>query len=688
MSYPGDCGSINLPLESWLKAIQGSDSLVSQILRGSRPLLDSDHSLLSAEIVELEQQQPMYDAQLQEIQLRRCALLEALKSRKSIYAPIRRLPRDILIEIFHSVCDSWWQEADEDWGLRHRRHSLAVSGPLWVLGRVCGLWRHTLHASPASWARKLVVQAPFSKYAPEILQTYLEHTGEHLLNLEVCCSNPVTDDKILSLLVQSCQRWKNLRIIATKQHMRHFKSMSQFPALQTIDIEIYDGYDYHSDMCLGAPQLWQASLRGHGIHQIKLPPGITHFSGYITCLEDFRLLAELPNLRRCHLVMRLATKEVPVVTIAQLTHLYVDGVDVLNVLSAPLLSSLTINRITQGPRSSSTQEYITRFLHRSRCHLESLSVGKAIFTSATPSRVFALEACSTISRLKLELPPRMINIVEALTSPSVLPNLHHLILCLSQHSEDEWTTILHVVRSRRDAGLLKLVEVQFKDEYDYHLDSGDIRTLIRDDHEMRVEKWNPPHQDHWYLLDQPSQVFFQTLLHINKPYPIVSFKENFIANLALAFDQFSKLPETLEPTMTEVIKLVGHSVKSNAPTDTKRFNRKDFKASLDRYPGTDLTFDMFKTTIAQFLFDALQAEVDLHELETTIETTFTHLKEKKEKGVADFSKCSSEGNSSWEYRAVFAIPLADLSNYFYGLVTTIKLEGDHRPDEARRHRGL
>ncbi|KAK0232229.1 delta-endotoxin CytB [Armillaria nabsnona] len=138
----------------------------------------------------------------------------------------------------------------------------------------------------------------------------------------------------------------------------------------------------------------------------------------------------------------------------------------------------------------------------------------------------------------------------------------------------------------------------------------------------------------------------------------MSFKcDNFSADPALAFDQFSKLPETLEPTLTEVI------------------NWKDFKAALDRYPGADLTFDMFKTTvvsqtdptavsmvvkkIAQFLFDALKAEVDLHELETIIEATFTHLKEKKEKGVADFSKGSSEGNSSWEYRAVFAIPLAD-----------------------------
>ncbi len=248
------CRSCGFVLEPQPQSTNSSDSLVSQILRGSRPLLDSDHALLSAEIVELEQLQSLYAAQLQEIRLCRCAVLKALENRKSIYAPIRRLPRDILIEIFHSVCDSWWQEANENLSLRQRRDSLDVSGPLWVLGRVCGLWRDALQSSPASWARKLVVQAPFSKYAPEILQTYLEHTGEHLLRLYVNCTEPTQGDIIISLLVQSCQRWQNLRINADKSYMPYFESISHFPALQTIDINFYNAHDIHSvGHVLGCP---------------------------------------------------------------------------------------------------------------------------------------------------------------------------------------------------------------------------------------------------------------------------------------------------------------------------------------------------------------------------------------------------------------------------------------------------
>ncbi len=45
---------------------------------------------------------------------------------------------------------------------------------------------------------------------------------------------------------------------------------------------------------------------------------------------------------------------------------------------------------------------------------------------------------------------------------------------------------------RRDAGLLKLVEVQFKEEAYEYLWEEDVRTLTQDGFEMRVEKWDPP----------------------------------------------------------------------------------------------------------------------------------------------------------------------------------------------------
>ncbi|PBK70730.1 hypothetical protein ARMSODRAFT_90697 [Armillaria solidipes] len=488
-----NCGFINLlPPEPHVQqnfnAIQNSDDLVSQLLRGSRPLLDADHAFIDAVIAKLERLRCLYDDQLQGIQTRRGPVLKSLENHQSVYAPIRRLPRDVLIEIFHLVCAPSNLGKGAYWASGARIHdSLDLSGPLWVLGRVCGLWRDTLHTSPASWAQNVVLKSPFSKHAPEILQTYLEHTGEHPLNLMVTCDRPNAGaSEIMFLVVQSCYRWKN-----------------------TIKLVVLEdrNFDYRLDMCLNAPQLWQASLSSQGIHQVRLPPSITHYSGCITGVEDFQLLSHLPKLRTCSLrpFWRSEVKlrvEAPVI-MAELRHLSVDCADFANFITAPLLQHLTVSG-SPGQQSAC----ITSFLHRSGCHLESFSciehtlVELSSESPALIGNMLSSEACSTISRLKIQLDPQLDQFAGALSLPSVLPNLRHLILCIVAPAEkDEWYPILDMIRSRHDAGLIKTVELQFADDecasmYGYDI-TAETRALTGDRLEMRVEAWNPPAMEDW-----------------------------------------------------------------------------------------------------------------------------------------------------------------------------------------------
>lgn len=132
-------------------------------------------------------------------------------------------------------------------------------------------------------------------------------------------------------------------------------------------------------------------------------------------------------------------------------------------------------------------------------------------------------------------------------------------------------------------------------------------------------------------------------------------------------------------------------------SDKKWFDWKGFKKAVDNYQGDDLTFDKFKSTtiarseatvsimvekIVSFLLNALAVVIDPTELRATIEATFTNLKEAKSNGWADFSKSSSSQNSSWEYRILFAVPNPDLAEFFYSLVTTIKLEADIQEESS------
>ncbi len=500
-----NCGFVNfLPPESQLQTlatIQSSNSLVSQLLRGSRLLTDSDYALISAEIAKLERLRSLYDAQLQELDSRRRPVLKSLENRKSIYAPIRRVPRDILLEIFHSVCDIW------------RQNSLNISGPLWVLGRVCRVWRDALHTSPVSWSRNVLIESPFSEHAPQILRTYLERTGDHPLSIQILhfSSKPTEDGEIMSLLLQSCYRWKNLCIRIGIHHAHHLKSISHLPLLQTIEVYIVDDDDdnYRSDICLDAPQLRQATFISHGIHQMRLPPsGITHYSGYIICAEDLLLLSQLPMLKMCHITgVILDSIDIPAV-MTELRQLYIADLRVLDFLTAPMLQSLVISWDYPGFVST-----VTRFLRRSGCQLESLSVHMRMFKepSALISEMLSSETCSAVSHLKL-VGSQLVKFANTLAPSSVLPNLHCLVLCMEAENfrGEQTKQLVNMIRSRRDAGLLKTIEVQFGGRCN-HLDDEDedvgedddrtltrfhdveagIRALIGENLEMRVERWNP-----------------------------------------------------------------------------------------------------------------------------------------------------------------------------------------------------
>ncbi|SJL12999.1 uncharacterized protein ARMOST_16434 [Armillaria ostoyae] len=505
-----NCGFVN----SLLPPNPSSDGLVSELLRGSRPLLDVDRAFIDAEITKLKRLKAWYDDQLQEIQLRQLTVLRELENRESIYAPIRRLPRDILIEIFYWVSDTWSLDAVTEDDDLEECDSLDVNGPLWVLARVCGLWRDTLHASPASWAWYINVKPPFPKHTREILQTYLERTGDHPLSLVVTCEGTdlTKEGQIMSLVVQCHHRWKDVCISIDMHHTHYLESILHLPVLQAIEIDFTDvidhDYEYRSDICLKAPRLRKATLANQGIHLVRLPLTVIHYSGYLPCVDDFPFLSQLPKLRTCHLVSsRLlpgSMPEAPVV-MGELCQLYVGDLKVLNFLTAPMVQSLTLSAIT-GPQSLSS---ITLFFRRSRCRLESFSMSMDILKSepsASIREIFSSEACTTISYLKLELSSISHNVANALASPSILPNLHHLCLCFNEnlhpHTEAERLALLNMIRSRCKAGLLKTIEVQFDVEESRDIEA-DIRALIGGDLEMREEIWSPLHSDHLPFFENP-----------------------------------------------------------------------------------------------------------------------------------------------------------------------------------------
>ncbi|KAJ3893047.1 delta-endotoxin CytB [Lentinula edodes] len=185
---------------------------------------------------------------------------------------------------------------------------------------------------------------------------------------------------------------------------------------------------------------------------------------------------------------------------------------------------------------------------------------------------------------------------------------------------------------------------------------------------------------------------------------------------ATTFNQFSKLPQNLVMTAVQVMQFSGHFVDLKQP---KRFHWDQFLNGINSYKGMsvncvtvfrlrltllvlgdDLTFDKYQnntinqqsatvSTMVDKIVDFLRVVLsialtkeDIDALTKNIDTTFRNLREAKDHGWADFSTSNSSSNSSWEYRVLFAFPNPDLPDFFYSLVTTIKLEADIKEESS------
>ncbi|KAK0444695.1 hypothetical protein EV421DRAFT_364465 [Armillaria borealis] len=105
---------------------------------------------------------------------------------ESISAPIRRLPRDVLLEIF-SLCRRGF-----DSPLYGRDY-------LWTLGHICHWWRDIVHSLPTLWS--VVVLYP--PYNPKITEMHLQRSGDVPLHVYIIMSIDNSPPFVVSTYVAS-----------------------------------------------------------------------------------------------------------------------------------------------------------------------------------------------------------------------------------------------------------------------------------------------------------------------------------------------------------------------------------------------------------------------------------------------------------------------------------------------------
>ncbi len=202
----------------------GVNPLVTDILRATRPLLDTDHDWILPNIALLEGQLPVYDTLIdrlytivEELESHREAIQVAWMQFSSILAPIRRLPNKVLRSIFRET-QSIQSDCVLRWYPMNGRPTIKFMQDTLTLGQVCRSWRDSVISSPELWSHfKIVYPSSESDNTSahnfqSLLKTILPLSGQLPLDIQFTSNEHTSSSDAIaafSLILGERHRWRS-----------------------------------------------------------------------------------------------------------------------------------------------------------------------------------------------------------------------------------------------------------------------------------------------------------------------------------------------------------------------------------------------------------------------------------------------------------------------------------------------
>ncbi|KAF7348595.1 F-box domain-containing protein [Mycena venus] len=459
--------------------------------RSAAPAALTDYRLQVAPTTERVAEYDEEIAQLQSILNRMVANREVLQYHadacSSVSAPIRRLPDDLLLQIFRVGLWSQLQfpTQEKEWSnivsreqmLDHWRLRRALIAPLYVhirrLAQVCASWRDLVLGSPILWSAieldfDYLGPAPESRDIERVVQlttSALERSADAPLQIYVRSRDfgYYTDGSVLDLLSRHSNRWKIVKIWAGP-HPHHFKNfkclapaMGNLPLLETLHIS---GLPTDCDFFEVAPRLTELTLEDPIPVHAKLPWGQLQAISY-TRLYPEDLPTVISQLSYCPQITRLAfyMLHIPDIQDWPIIPAFVSNVDTFVVKFTVVAGDAQETVIIDAFLESIT-------LRRCKTlHLETECKGKDSYPLPWPPSAFlALSSRSAFhdTLLTLEILNLEISATQLLECLSGLPRLEALLVSDPNHWPNSHTAdvflvndvLLRGLTSTPDSGLL------------------------------------------------------------------------------------------------------------------------------------------------------------------------------------------------------------------------------------------
>ncbi|KAF7356296.1 F-box domain-containing protein [Mycena venus] len=323
---------------------------------------------------------------------------------KAIFSPLRRIPPEVLREIF-----SWTLPSIRD-ALHSGRFEMGQSP--WVLTQVCSRWRAVSISTPSLWSQ-VAIDYPqnlrtSSTYSLSLVEAQIQRSqklkihfyGNHKMDSRV-------QIQMFELLSQHSSHWEELSIGLTSAIAPLLTSLrDRIPSLARLWIQ-WDGWQGQIgipsiDCFETAPSLVDVGvLNKHRFLPILLPAyQLTRYEVDCPWEEHRRILTQTLGLIEARVYVDFDEEPWPdpneIIGLLQLQRLYVSDPQILRYLMAPALKGLALLGAPED--GSELLSHFHSFLDRSSCRLQRLCF-RGHPTPSTTTEI--LQKCPSITELVL-----------------------------------------------------------------------------------------------------------------------------------------------------------------------------------------------------------------------------------------------------------------------------------------------
>ncbi|KAJ7218749.1 hypothetical protein C8J57DRAFT_1732202 [Mycena rebaudengoi] len=393
----------------------------------------------------------------------RNATADRILRHQSVFSVTRRVPPEILGEIFLLTLPSQKDVMSDE--------ASCVDSSPWLVGRICSRWREIALALPELWTTVSINGYDGPNAHPSLLLRWvkmlLHRSANQLLHIYLASPSYGFDisPEVLEILADSSPRWETVQTASEwfhpNGHMDRIKG--RLDRLKSLSFP----YDFaQGELFAEAPQL----------RRLELPKGfagdfpwaqLTYFESSFDTMSAFnRILPQLINVVECDITGWLEgylSITHDIVALPVLQKLYLAG-------RLPLPPSLTAPRLREVGLSSANLSTLPHVISRSGCDLQSVTI---LPPPGDTDSLSALQHCPTICDLKIGSGPGGFNtLCTTLTvqhdSPIALPKLNDLTFLLFNppHVSSFWPNLevfVIMLKSRWNVdGCARICHVHFE----------------------------------------------------------------------------------------------------------------------------------------------------------------------------------------------------------------------------------